>query len=906
MAKISKTDIYVPDTTLSPNDTWVGSDAQDFFKTKTFTAGGILDYILVNYGGTEQNNIVVEKPLGDIDTTVENALIDTINGLEAYTVAANEIIAFTGSFLEANNAIPKKFVYLLQTGKGYYGVNATQVTEGDLLLINPFQPQIEANTQIINNLATTEVDRIISGGAFYWTEVDLVFQWANFTYSFGGEIFIIGYSNPGYPNVTTLDAPDVGETDARIDLIVIDGIAQDVIVVKGIPSPTPQEPSLAFGTQLRLTAIYVPATGDPEVVDPDGGTDPITNITVFDENLGDPVEWDFIPATGIVASTNDFHNGTLSIEATNPQSYQLKLETATPVLSSTIDVFSFWIKIKEDFGSDQISIYFTNGTVSSSYVRVTNGKYGFDSSDLEWQKITIALNAISAPLPQIDKIAIVLDAPKLGYFIDEVGFQPSLVIVDPIIPTRTSDLINDGEDGVSPFITDLGGVAIVKLDEGNGIGYVSEGSDRTLFGNIGFNALDLSLSGGASTTRGATGEHSVALGDDVISSGYGSFATGYNNTASGDFSFVQGYSNLSGGYSDAVYGTFNTTTEPSSDNGYRFTAGLRNIIDVSLGGVALGNGHHVSSLGTTAVGQASLQTSGGANSPTSPMLVVGNGDFNYNLGDLNVTSRSNAFVAYKSGSIVAPSLTNALIDDEATGKALVTKEWVTGNGFVPYTGATGSVDLGNNNLTSLLQYNRGVIINDSSNTANALNLKTATLGSSLAGAGYVSLISNTVDYLSIYYGVGSKVADLDGSALTARRTFTFPDESGILPLSVNGETADAAGNITVGNLVAITGASGGVGSRSISWSNNQVVKYQISAAGNMTFSDTSLPAGTVYQKKEFYVEGGTGSTATFPAYWTEEAGGDALTFPSFNRIIVTCFESTSGSEEFYYRVENIS
>ena len=106
--------------------------------------------------------------------------------------------------------------------------------------------------------------------------------------------------------------------------------------------------------------------------------------------------------------------------------------------------------------------------------------------------------------------------------------------------------------------------------------------------------------------------------------------------------------------------------------------------------------------------------------------------------------------------------------------------------------------------------------------------------------------------------------------------------------------------------MAITGGSGGVGSRSISWSDNQVVKYQITAAGNMTFSDISLPAGGVYQKKEFYVEGGTGSTATFPAYWTEEAGGDALTFPSFNRIIVTCFQSTGGSEEFYYRVENIS
>ena len=191
------------------------------------------------------------------------------------------------------------------------------------------------------------------------------------------------------------------------------------------------------------------------------------------------------------------------------------------------------------------------------------------------------------------------------------------------------------------------------------------------------------------------------------------------------------------------------------------------------------------------------------------------------------------------------------------------------SGLVPYTGATGSVDLGVHSLTSQLQYNKGILVEESSGTANALNLKTATLGTSLAGAGYVSLTSNTADYLSIYYGIGSKVADLDGSNLTARRTLALPNESGTLAISVNGETPDTAGNITIGNLVSITGASGGVGTRTISWSDNQVAKDQISAAGNMTFSDTSLPAGGVYQKKEFYVEGGTGSTATFPAYWTE-------------------------------------
>jgi len=124
-------------------------------------------------------------------------------------------------------------------------------------------------------------------------------------------------------------------------------------------------------------------------------------------------------------------------------------------------------------------------------------------------------------------------------------------------------------------------------------------------------------------------------------------------------------------------------------------------------------------------------------------------------------------------------------------------------GFVPYTGATAPVDLGAYGLTAGVVSGRGIKVEDSSGTSNSLNLKTATLGTSLSGAGYVSLTSNTADYLSIYYGNFPKVADLDGSALTARRTFTFPDASGVLPLSVNGETPDAAGNITINAVTKV-------------------------------------------------------------------------------------------------------
>lgn len=121
------------------------------------------------------------------------------------------------------------------------------------------------------------------------------------------------------------------------------------------------------------------------------------------------------------------------------------------------------------------------------------------------------------------------------------------------------------------------------------------------------------------------------------------------------------------------------------------------------------------------------------------------------------------------------------------------------SGLVPYTGATGSVDLGVYTLTSSVQYSKGVVVNESSGTANAVNIQTSSGGSSLsvAGTGYISLFSNTADYFSMLFGTASKWADFDGSNLTGRRTLALPDNSGTIPLSVNGEVAGTDGNIVL-------------------------------------------------------------------------------------------------------------
>ena len=391
------------------------------------------------------------------------------------------------------------------------------VTARDAALIE----QVENNTTVINNLANTEVDRIISGGAFYWTEVDLVFQWANFTYSFGGEIFTIGYSNAGYPNVTTLDAPDVGETDARIDLIVIDGIAQDVIVVKGIPSPTPQEPSLAFGTQLRVTAIYVPANGVPTE---------IATEKIYDENLGDPTEWDVtnLLGTGVVSDDTtvgiplDLYNIKFPSNLNVNQYEAITLTAGTPATYDSDSALVFQLKQEERWeGSTRLVINIEDSLAAQKQVELnytTILPFGFDSNyDNLWMTVGIPMSSINtsgAALTDVSKITIEAHNHPVLY-INNIRYQTGVSTPDNnnvIVPTRTSDLINDGEDGVSPFITDLGGVAIVKLDEGNGIGWRLIGRPIANYGNIGLNAVDFSESNGVSEFHGALAEGSVAFG----------------------------------------------------------------------------------------------------------------------------------------------------------------------------------------------------------------------------------------------------------------------------------------------------------------------------------------------------------------------------------------------------------
>ena len=99
----------------------------------------------------------------------------------------------------------------------------------------------------------------------------------------------------------------------------------------------------------------------------------------------------------------------------------------------------------------------------------------------------------------------------------------------------------------SDITIDSDGGELIKVDEGNGDGYILKDRVAGNYGNIGLNAIDFSFSNNSSTTKGATGAFSFAEGFNTIASGDYSYAGGYFTEASGFASHAEGNSSVDSG-----------------------------------------------------------------------------------------------------------------------------------------------------------------------------------------------------------------------------------------------------------------------------------------------------------------------------------------------------------------------
>ena len=217
------------------------------------------------------------------------------------------------------------------------------------------------------------------------------------------------------------------------------------------------------------------------------------------------------------------------------------------------------------------------------------------------------------------------------------------------------------------------GLELLDEQGGGQAGWRLIGRDPTHYGTLGWQAVDFTESDTVSSVIGATGDSAFSHGYENQIGGYASTAFGYWNITTSDNNFIQGESNSSSGHGGITMGysnvnsafiegiTMGTNNDNSSSSS--LTAGLSLNNDGNWGSAMFGAANEL------------FTGSGATRASTDRIFVIGNGTFS-STNPWPATVRSNAFHILRAGELIAPSLTTSMIDAEATGRVLVTREYV--------------------------------------------------------------------------------------------------------------------------------------------------------------------------------------------------------------------------------------
>lgn len=206
-----------------------------------------------------------------------------------------------------------------------------------------------------------------------------------------------------------------------------------------------------------------------------------------------------------------------------------------------------------------------------------------------------------------------------------------------------------------------------KITEGGNTGWRILGEDPANYGDIGVDAVDLSNHLSASSTKGATGNYSTAMGISTEASGdYGATALGYFTTASGDYgATAAGYTSIASGSAGATAigratvasGEFGATAlghfTTASGNSGATALGYSTIASGDYGATALGYFTTARSFASLALGGFNDTIAGSDKSTwvaTDPLLTLGNGTSN--------AARSNAMTIFKNGTFTLQNHTS--------------------------------------------------------------------------------------------------------------------------------------------------------------------------------------------------------------------------------------------------------
>lgn len=113
-----------------------------------------------------------------------------------------------------------------------------------------------------------------------------------------------------------------------------------------------------------------------------------------------------------------------------------------------------------------------------------------------------------------------------------------------------------------------------KINEAGNTGWRLLGRNPANYGNIGFDAIDLSYNNIASATHGATGTNAFATGTSTTAGNAHATAMGYQTTAAGTYTTALGFSTIANGSSSIAMGSETTANgEAATAMGKSTTAG---------------------------------------------------------------------------------------------------------------------------------------------------------------------------------------------------------------------------------------------------------------------------------------------------------------------------------------------
>ena len=255
---------------------------------------------------------------------------------------------------------------------------------------------------------------------------------------------------------STISLPTSHSSLDRIDAVILNNNGT-ISVITGAPSETPSVPSVDYETQLLFFFVIVKAN----TTSPEG----VSTKTIYNENLqiaGGEFDTDVIGSVD-VENENEYQNGTKSIYFSGSGS--VVLTNDVNVGESKLFNIIFRIKLENQ---DDHKLYLTIGNLtledsvfpggsflqyrSTDVVFIEDGVFGFDSTNTtSWQTIIIPFNAFINSLP-FNQIWLTSRNNDSRLYVDNIIIQEGIALTSSNTISRTSQLINDGSDGVNPFL----------------------------------------------------------------------------------------------------------------------------------------------------------------------------------------------------------------------------------------------------------------------------------------------------------------------------------------------------------------------------------------------------------------------------------------------------------------------